>query len=210
MKKVLVYGDSNVWGDNFITSIRLSDEKQWINIIQKNKSNTFKMLQEGLPGRIAGNYEIDKKYKNGKDTYLSTFRTSAPIDIIIIALGTNDLQLKYNRSSQEIIDDLLWYEDIIKEEWQDIDNQQKYFVDKKLPQFIYILPPNFDYIKDASCIFDENCESKRQEIITYFKNHDKVYIYSNDISLVEDGIHYSEEGHNQMAKLVEDLLTDYE
>lgn len=210
MKKVLVYGDSNVWGDNFITSIRLDDEKQWINIVQKKFNNKFKMLQEGLPGRIAGDYEIDKKFKNGKDAYLSTFRTCAPVDIIIIALGTNDLQLKYNRSSKDIINDLLWYEEIIKEEFEDIDNQKKYFVDMKLPQFIYILPPNFDYIKDASVIFDEDRENTRQEIITYFKENNKTCISVNNISLVEDGIHYSEEGHRQMAELVEGLLKKYE
>lgn len=210
MKKVLVYGDSNVWGDNFITSIRLDDDKQWINIVQNNVGNKFKMLQEGLPGRIAGNYEIDKKFKNGKDTYLSIFRTCAPVDIIIIALGTNDLQMKYNRSSKDIIDDLLWYEEIIKEEFEDEDNKKKYFVDMKLPQFIYILPPNFDYIKDASVIFDEDREKTRQEIIEYFKNDNKVCISSNDISLVEDGIHYSQEGHKQMAELVGGLLKEYE
>ena len=91
MKKVLVYGDSNVWGDNFITSIRLDDDKQWINIVQKNVGNKFKMLQEGLPGRIAGSYEVDKKFKNGKDTYLSIFRTCAPVDIIIILSTLNDI-----------------------------------------------------------------------------------------------------------------------
>lgn len=210
MKKVLVYGDSNVWGDNFITGIRLQDEKQWLNIVQKNKSDKFKMLQEGLPGRIAGNYELDKKYKNGKDTYLSTFKTCAPVDMIIIALGTNDLQLKYQRSSQDIIQDLLWYEEIIKEEWMDEDNRKKYFVDGKLPKFIYILPPNFDYKKDASVIFDKNREETRQEVIKYFENSDKIYISVSDISLVEDGIHYSEEGHKQMARLVENLLDSYE
>ena len=210
MKKILVYGDSNVWGDNFITSIRLDDKKQWVNIVQNNKIDKFKILQEGLPGRIAGNYEVDKKYKNGKDTYLSTFKTCAPVDIVIIALGGNDLQLKYNRSSQDIIKDLIWYEDIINEEYKDIDTQKKYFVNRKLPQFIYILPTNFDYIKDASMIFDKVCEQKRQEIIKYFKNNNKIYISSNDISLVEDGIHYSEQGHMQMAKLVEGLLKDYE
>lgn len=210
MKKVLVYGDSNVWGDNFITNLRLDDEKQWVNIVQKDTLNKFKFIQEGLPGRIAGNYEENKRYKNGKDTYLSAFKTAAPVDIIIIALGTNDLQLKYKRSSEEIINDLIWYEEIVKEEYNDLDNQKKYFVNKKIPKFIYILSPNFDYIKNASVIFDEESEKKRIQIIDYFKNNEKDYISINDISLLEDGIHYSEEGHKQMAKLVEEVLENYE
>ena len=35
MKKVLIYGDSNVWGDNFITGVRIPDDKQWPIILQK-------------------------------------------------------------------------------------------------------------------------------------------------------------------------------
>ena len=54
MKKILIYGDSNVWGDNFITRKRISDELQWSNILQKELGNDYKILQEGLPGRVAG------------------------------------------------------------------------------------------------------------------------------------------------------------
>ena len=58
-----------------------------------------------MPGRLAGNEEI-KKYKNGKDTFISIFKTNAPVDTVIISLGTNDLQLKYNKASEKIISDL--------------------------------------------------------------------------------------------------------
>ena len=36
MKNVLLYGDSNIWGDNFITGCRIPLEKQWAYIL-KNK-----------------------------------------------------------------------------------------------------------------------------------------------------------------------------
>ena len=54
MKKVLIYGDSNVWGDNFITGIRIPDDKQWVNILQEKVKDNYILLQEGLPGRLAG------------------------------------------------------------------------------------------------------------------------------------------------------------
>lgn len=90
MKKVLIYGDSNVWGDNFITRKRIPDDSQWANILQKRLGSDFQVLQEGLPGRIAGEEEMEKPYKNGKTTFLSTFRTCSPVDYVIISLGTND------------------------------------------------------------------------------------------------------------------------
>lgn len=204
-KKILVYGDSNTWGDNFITGKRITDEKQWVNILRKKYNKEYLFLQEGLPGRLAGNEEITKPYKNGQDTFISTFRTNAPVDIVIISLGTNDLQLKYNKTSKKIISDLLWYKDKLEESFSDEEDRKKYFNDK-MPKIIYILPINFDYQVNASEIFNNECERKRQEIIKYFKNQNINIIIANDMDLFEDGIHLSYQGHEKMAKLVEKEL----
>ncbi len=201
VKKVLIYGDSNTWGDNFITGKRIPDEKQWVNILKNKYSKDYIFLQEGLPGRLAGNEEIIKPYKNGKDTFISTFRTNAPVDIVIISLGTNDLQIKYNKKSKDIINDLLWYKNKLEESFEDEEDKIKYF-NNKMPKIIYILPINFDYKVNASVIFDEECEEKRQEIIKYFKKQNINAIIANNLDLFEDGIHLSYQGHEEMSKLV--------
>lgn len=209
MKKILIYGDSNVWGDNFNTGVRIPDEKQWPNILQKNLGNDYKILQEGLPGRVAGNIEKEKKFKNGKATFMSTFRTNAPVDIIIIALGTNDLQIKYDRETCNIVDDLLWYKDIIEKEFEDEDNKIKYFKDKKLPKIIYILPTHFKVINRDNPIFNDNSEIKRQQIIKSFKNNNDVKSYAfNDLELFNDGIHLNYAGHKKLAKNVENTIKE--
>ena len=202
MKKILIYGDSNVWGDNFITGIRIPDDKQWVNILQEKVKDNYKLLQEGLPGRLAGSNEKEKVYKNGKDTFISTFRTNAPVDILIIALGTNDLQFKYNKTGKDIINDLLWYKEVLEQMVEDEDDKKKYFVNNELPEIIYILPSNFDYKENASVIFDEEKENERQNIIKYFVDNNIKNIYFNDIDLFEDGIHFNYEGHKKMADRV--------
>lgn len=205
MKKILVYGDSNVWGDNFLTGKRIPYDKQWVNILKNKLKDKYMFFQEGLPGRIAGGEETLKKYKNGKDTFVSTYRSNAPIDILIIALGTNDLQIKYNKSSDTIINDLLWYKETLEKSFNDMDYQKKYFNNKK-PKIIYILPINFDYKNKASIIFDSSSERKRQEIISYFENHNLKNIYSNNMELLDDGIHLNFEGHEHMANLVMEVI----
>lgn len=209
MKKILVYGDSNTWGDNFLVGKRIDDDKQWVNILQKKYKDKYIFLQEGLPGRIAGNFDKEKKYKNGASTFLSTYRTSAPIDILIISLGTNDLQKKYNRTKRNIIKDLLWYRKQVEELYADEENRKKFFKNEKMPIIIYIMPINFDYKVNASVIFDENSESIRQDIISYFKDKENI-IVGNDMDLFDDGIHLSYKGHQQMAKLIESELEKYE
>lgn len=209
MKKVLIYGDSNTWGDNFIMGKRIPDEKQWVNILQNKLKDKYLFLQEGLPGRVAGNFDKEKKYKNGASTFLSIYRTCAPIDILIISLGTNDLQMKYNRTEKQIIKDLLWYKKQVEELYEDDENKIKYFKDCKMPTIIYILPINFDYEVNASVIFNNKSEEIRQKIISYFKDKENVII-SNDMNLFDDGIHLNYDGHQQMAKLVESELLKYE
>lgn len=207
MQKVLVYGDSNTWGDNFITKTRIPEEKQWVNILRKKYINKYQFFQEGLPGRIAGDEEKIKTYKNGKSTFISTFRTNAPVDKVIIALGTNDLQLKYQKSKDKIVNDLLWYKKQIEESYNDLEDQQKYFNDKKLPEIIYILPINFDYQDKANIVFDKESETKRQQIIKEFKKLKTIkIIIADDLELFDDGIHLNYKGHEQMATLVERFL----
>ena len=205
MKKILIYGDSNTWGDNFITGIRIKDELQWPNILQKKLGNKYKVIGEGLPGRIAGNFELDKPFKNGIDNFISTFRTCSPIDIIIIALGTNDLQVKYNRNSEEIINDLLWYRDSIIEQFSDSDNVCKYF-NNELPRIIYILPPMFDIIKSDG-IFNDISEENRLKLKN-LKNKYNDVIVLHSLPLLDDGIHLSIEGHKMLASIVGDYINE--
>lgn len=196
MKKILVYGDSNTWGDNFITGIRIEDKYQWVNILSNKLGNDYQVIQEGLPGRLAGLDEVEEPYKNGKTTFEAILKTSSPVDIIIISLGTNDLQLKYNKTSINIIEDLKWYQETILRIYSE--KSLKYF-NNKIPKIYYILPINFEYI---DYIFDETCEEKRLDIIKYFKDNDNYNcIISGNLPL-SDGIHLNLLGHNQLANIV--------
>ena len=71
-----------------------------------------------------------------------------------------------------------------------------------MPKIIYILPINFDYKVNASVIFNEESEEKRQDIIEYFKKQNINTIIANNLDLFEDGIHLSYQGHEEMSKLV--------
>lgn len=204
MKKVFIYGDSNVWGDNFFEGVRIPDCKQWPNILQGKLGNDYLVYQEGLPGRIAGSFEDSKKYKNGKDSFLATFRTKAPVNYIFIMLGTNDLQSKYDRDSSFIISDLLWYKDVILEQYSDLDDRKKYFVNGNLPKFVYILPANFS----DNYVFNDKSHSVRNDIINYFiKNFSSDdFIVLNDMPLFPDGIHLNYEGHKKVSDMVLEVI----
>ncbi len=198
--KILIYGDSNTWGDNFYTKERIEDDKQWPNMLQKKLDCI--VYQEGLPGRIAGDYEV-KKYKNGKDSFISTFKTKAPLDIVIISLGTNDLQIKYNRTLEELYDDLMWYKNEIGNISNDEDDCKK-LLNNKLPKLFYILHVNFDYEGEAKIIFDNSRESIRKKL--QLKMKDENVIILENANLFDDGIHLSYLGHQQMFETVYEVI----
>lgn len=206
--KILIYGDSNVWGDNFYTQVRLNDELRWANVLGQKLGNNYKIIEEGLPGRLAGSGEEVKTYKNGQSTFISIFRSSSPVDIVIIALGTNDLQVKYHKDVDKIVDDLVWYKDCILEQFSDSSDRYKYFVNQKLPKIIYVMPPNFDYINRTD-IFDKQSQQKRKMIPDMLKMriNDEILVVDN-LPLVDDGIHLSIEGHEIMADKVFKLIGD--
>ena len=203
MNKILVFGDSNTWGDNFLTRRRIPDDKQWCNILQEKLGKDYKVYQEGLPGRFAGSVDKNDIYKNGIDTFLSTYKSIAPIDTLIISLGSNDLRPENNRTSDDIIKDLLSYKELLEKEFNEDNN--RYF-NGKLPEIIYVLPINFALPDSKLIKIFQEIEIKRQNILKYFNDNNIKNIYFNHIDLCEDGLHMSIEGHNAMANTVYDKI----
>ena len=199
MKKILVYGDSNTWGDNFLNRRRIPDDKQWCNILQEKLGVEYKVYQEGLPGRFAGSVDKNEIYKNGIDTFLSTYKTIAPLDMLIIALGSNDLRPEFNRTSKDIINDLLSYKKQLEEVFNE--DNSRYF-NGKLPKIIYLLPVNFKAYDPNLVSYFESKENDRQAIIRYFNDSGINNIYFNDIELFDDCIHMNYEGHKRVAEEV--------
>ena len=109
------------------------------------------------------------------------------MDIIIISLGTNDLQQQYNRTAQAIIQDLIDYQKLAHG-----------------TNVIYILPPAFSTGEDSGPEFTEQSEEVRQEILRH-KDSLGEYIELPPMPL-SDGIHFSAKGHRLVARVVKNAL----
>ena len=192
MKKILVYGDSNVWGG--AATGRCAYDQQWPNILQNKLGVDYRVSQEGLSGRCAGGFKcINEPYYDGQYCFEPIYRSASPVDIVVLALGTNDLFDIYNRSADEIVNDILWYEDKVKTFIAD---------DEASPSFIYVLPTNFDGI------FVYNGETmtldldKRREVNSKLRQRVNNFVEIDDIDLLKDGLHFSPKGCEQMANAV--------
>lgn len=193
MKRIFCYGDSNTWGSAAFGG-RIAEGEQWPNILEKLSNN--RVVQEGLNARVAGSFET-RLYLNGKTHYEAILRSARPVDIVIIALGTNDIKIKYGRNAQQIVEDLLWYETTTQRVMERFDEQ--------FPRIIYILPGNF-----MSSDYYEGDESLRQEVIAAIKASGREYIELENIKLTEDGVHYSPKTHEVIAQKVYKKLQNQE
>lgn len=91
MPAVLCYGDSNTWGHEASTAERLGRWNRWPGVLQRELGDDAHVIEEGQNGRTTVFDVAFEPHRNGL-TYLPvSLRTHAPLDIVVIALGANDL-----------------------------------------------------------------------------------------------------------------------
>lgn len=197
MKRVLCYGDSNTWGHTG-HGTRYEDELQWPNILQNKLGQDYKVIQEGLRARVSGNYEDEKPFLNGQSAFEAIARSSMPAEYLILALGTNDLKLKYSRTAEDIYQDLLWYASEVARLAEPNEN--------KTMKIIFVAPPNF---KTRIGGFEAD-ETVRQSLIRLLTATKYPVICFDDLDMSEDKLHFSENGHQRMAEAVFDKIKELE
>lgn len=102
-KTILCYGDSNTWGQTpDKTGNRYPADIRWTGVLQAQLGDGYYVIEEGLSSRTTDLDYAKKPGRNGR-TYLEPCLDSqSPLDVVILMLGTNDLKIEFNRSSEEI------------------------------------------------------------------------------------------------------------
>ena len=92
MKRILCYGDSNTWGYDARTCMRLLEHERWDSILQDKLGSDYRVYEEGYNGRTTV-YDDPLDYgRNGIEFIEVAMKTHDPIDVLVIMLGTNDLK----------------------------------------------------------------------------------------------------------------------
>ncbi len=193
--RILIYGDSNVWGDkgfgeNGALLGRYAAKQQWPNILQQLLGDEYDIIQAGLCGRTAGEYAEQAPYLGGKIGYEIALREASPVSGVIIALGVNDAQNE-SASGEQIVADLQWYSAYTQAYAADSENGMA-----SSGSVWYIAPaiaPVQRYKLLASklhCINEKLCTA-HTTISNPLDDH-------NDYA--PDGIHFSQHGHQRMAQ----------
>lgn len=100
-KHVLCYGDSLSWGIVPGTRQRHPHGKRWTGILQQLLGDDVRVIEECLNGRTTAWNDPLRPGRNGKDLLLPLLHSHAPVDLVVIFLGTNDLQSMYGVDAYE-------------------------------------------------------------------------------------------------------------
>ena len=93
MKTVLCYGDSLTWGYDAIGLGRHAYEDRWPSVLQAGLGEKVRVVAEGLNGRTtAYDDHTAAAERNGVRMLPTILATHQPLDLVILALGTNDVK----------------------------------------------------------------------------------------------------------------------
>ena len=202
MKTVLVYGDSNTYAQTnwpYMGAPRLPYEERWTSRVQHHFEGQVLVLPEGLGGRTAADVQSgDDAHRNGRAYFQAIFCSHQPVDVMVVALGTNDCQARYGRSAPQIHNDLLWYQGVVA---------KLSSPDFVIPKVVYVVPPRFHVNNDDE--YFGGREAIRDELAMLMtQSTDMDVVRLDDIATSLDGVHLSSEGHRQMAIAVEEKLKE--
>lgn len=102
MKTILCFGDSNTWGYDPVNKGRHDYEDRWVTVLGRELGSGYLVIPEGLNGRTSTFDDPVEGDKNGRRHLPMLLESHAPLDLVVIMLGTNDLKRRYSAPAADI------------------------------------------------------------------------------------------------------------
>ena len=196
MKKVLCFGDSNTYGFVPGKCTRYDKNTRWTGVLQALCGSDFSIIEGGCNNRTAF---VDNPAGTEQTGYkiLPEYFTKDYFDIVVLAIGINDLQLFFRPTLEEFEQGM---EKLIKIT-KDLSPNAK---------IILVCPSKLDLAGIKSGVFsfqfDEISVEKSGKLSPIYKSLAEKYkchfIDLNNIVDVSplDGLHFSAESHKKIAE----------
>lgn len=211
MKHILAYGDSNTFGTKHIDdSERYDLQTRWTGLLATALGKGFRIIEEGLPGRTTAFNDPLKDYRSGRQYLTPCLNSHRPLDLVIVMLGTNELQVRYSASPADIANGLEILVDMIQKSGSG--------PAAGTPAILVISPPPIGTIapEEAPC-----WTGAQEKVLELAKLYQRVaarygchFVNSHEILTIDDlsgdGFHLAESGHtklrNHLAQRVVEIL----
>jgi len=102
MPVIAAFGDSNTWGYDPAKAERFAANVRWTGVMAHALGDRFRVIEEGLNGRTTVHDDPFEPHRNGLKYLEPCLMSHAPLDLLIIALGCNDLKHRFGLSPEDI------------------------------------------------------------------------------------------------------------
>jgi lysophospholipase L1-like esterase len=99
---ILCFGDSNTYGTNPVDKSRYDQHQRWPGVLRDQLGEDFWVIEEGQPGRTTVWNDPIEGIKSGKEYLIPCLESHAPLDLVILLLGTNDLKERFSLTATDI------------------------------------------------------------------------------------------------------------
>jgi lysophospholipase L1-like esterase len=207
MKVILCFGDSNTYGRDPITKGRLDRKTRWTGVLQETLSDGYYVIEEGLNGRttVWDDPVRGGSKRNGSFYLLPCLESHAPIDLLIIMLGTNDLKARFAVTPYDIGESMGALIEIAQRSQSGLDG--------KAPDVLIMAPPPLGILTEWAETFQGGVE-KSEKLADYYKSiasaHGCLFFDTSTVihSSKLDGLHFDVEDHHKLGMSVANIVID--
>ncbi len=202
-RRIVCFGDSNTWGFNARTNERFPEGVRWTSRLAEMLGDAFQVIEEGLSGRTSVIDDPLFEGLNGYDYIHPCLMSHAPLELVIIMLGTNDTKERFHLTSYNIAQGIAR----LSQKAKTTPAASK----GGFPKVLVIAPPPIEkeyYETEVGPSMGRDCHLKSEEMPKYLKEllatqhteflDTKGLVPMNNI----DFMHLDEEGHKLLSHLV--------
>ncbi len=207
MAVVLCFGDSLTYGFDPTTGGRFAPADRWPEVMGAELGAAHTVITEALPGRTT---VFDSPYadaRSGRAMLAPVLESHAPVDLVILMLGTNDLQTPLDLSARHSAAGLWTLIDIV--------NRSACGPAATSPSCLVIAPPPIIEPKGWMGVFYAGQEAQSRELAEHYRQiceqTQTPFLAAGDVvrPSAADGIHLDPDGQRSLgiavARAVEGL-----
>lgn len=204
--RILCYGDSNTWGYPPDGGPRFTANNRWPGVLQCSLGKKAIIFEEGLNGRTTMWDDPLTPGLNGRQALLPILNHYAPLDLIIVILGTNDLKARFNKTASCIAKG-------VKQLCQDI-KRAKSGRSGSIPEILLVAPLPIRQLSNKMRIEFEGAIEKSESIAKHYSEIAMLlnihFLDAKTIISIStgDSVHWDSSCHKIFGQFVAEKITN--
>lgn len=199
MKTILCYGDSNTWGFTPGSAQRYPADVRWPGVMRTALGPGFHVIEEGLNARTTVMHDPTRIGRNGLPYLRPCLDSHAPLDLVLVMLGVNDLKHRFGLSAFDVAQNIAMLLTVIQ--------QSPSGVNGSAPPVLLVSPPHVGPLPPG--YFAEmfaGAEEKSRELARHYRaiaeQNRCPFLDAADVAKASplDGIHLDPDSHRRLGE----------